>query len=204
MSRTRSLAPALLALTLLATPAAAQPAKPEPEPDWPCVQVFVPELSPGLLWAGPPVDSVEARWRDDPAVRELIAEASRPGLSVEAFDAKVAALAEAAGDERNAALTALFAGLFEAHDAKRRAMIQGVKRYDRQQQDLHARIAQTLAALDAAPDGSADAAAAEETLHWQRRILDDRRRILATVCEQPVLVEQRLGQLTRAITAHLE
>lgn len=125
-------------------------------------------------------------------------------MAPEAFEAEVVALAEAAGPQRNAALTALFAGIFETHANKRRAMIQGVKRYDRQQQTLHKRIAATLAVLDTAPQDSAEAKAAEETLHWQRRILDDRRRTLEAVCDQPVLVEQRLGVLTRIIAAHLE
>lgn len=207
MHRAKFHRPVLLALAanLVAgtatTPAHAQPAR-EPEPNWPCVQVYVPELSPGVLWAGPPLDSVEDRWRDDPAVRKLVNASA--GMAPEAFEAEVVALAEAAGPQRNAALTALFAGIFETHANKRRAMIQGVKRYDRQQQTLHKRIAATLAVLDTAPQDSAEAKAAEETLHWQRRILDDRRRTLEAVCDQPVLVEQRLGVLTRIIAAHLE
>lgn len=204
--RTSFFAPAL-ALTAAAVwpaPVPAQVSGAAPEPDWPCVQVYVPDVSPGQLWSGPAIEEVTPRWRDDAEVRRLVALAVGGEVPLPAFDAEVAALAEAAGEERNQALTALFAGIYEAHAERRRAALQAIKRYARHQDALHARIAGTLAALDAAEPGSREAAAVEEALQWQRRILDDRRRALEAVCEQPVLVEQQLGIFARAITPHLE
>ena len=29
------------------------------DPDWPCVQRLVPEIAPAVIWAGPPLDSVD-------------------------------------------------------------------------------------------------------------------------------------------------
>lgn len=195
----------VLALALTAaTPAPVSAQAPAGEPDWPCVQVYVPELSPGQVWAGPALDEVPPAWRDDDTVQRLVAVGTRRDTDPEAFDAEVATLADAAGPDRNQALTALFAGIYEAHAEERRATLQAIKHYARQQDALHARIAATLAALDAAPAGSPEAAAAEEALQWQRRILDDRRRALEAVCEQPVLVEQHLGAMARTIGAHLE
>jgi hypothetical protein len=192
-----------LALALAAaSPAAAQ--APARDPDWPCVQVYVPDLSPGQVWAGPPLEDVAPRWRDDDTVRRLVAEGTRPGTAAAALEADIAALAEAAGQDRNHALTTLFAGIYEAHAEKRRATLQAIKSYASQQDALHARIAATLATLDTAPPGSREEAAAQDALQWQRRILDDRRRALEAICEQPVLVEQHLGTLARAIGAHLE
>lgn len=198
---------ALALLLAAAAPLRAQPVQEAARPpDWPCVQVYVPELSPGLLWSGPDPEAVEPRWRDDAAVRRAAALATAPGAtaSAAAFDEAVAAVAESAGAERNQALTALFAAVYETQAARRREALQVIGRYARQQDALHAAIARTLATLDTAPPGSAEAATAEQALQWQRRILDDRRRALEAVCEQPVLVEQRLGVLTRTIAARLD
>ena len=40
------------------------------DPDWPCVQRLMPELSPATVWGGPPVDDAAPAWRETPAVRQ--------------------------------------------------------------------------------------------------------------------------------------
>jgi hypothetical protein len=39
----------------------------------------------------------------------------------------------------------------------------------------------------------------QNELIWDTRIFDDRQRLLPAICEQPVLLEQRLYQLARAV-----
>ena len=39
----------------------------------------------------------------------------------------------------------------------------------------------------------------QNELNWDTRIFDDRQRLLPAVCEQPVLLEQRLYQLSHAV-----
>ncbi len=46
--------------------------------------------------------------------------------------------------------------------------------------------------------------ALEKQLLWDTRIFDEREQSLRYVCEAPVLLEQRLFALARAIMAHLE
>ena len=45
---------------------------------------------------------------------------------------------------------------------------------------------------------------AEDQLLWDARIFDDRKASLMTVCEVPVLIEQRLGAVTRMIEKAME
>src|SRR5512132_2384046 len=42
-------------------------------PDWPCVQAKVPEVSLAAVWAGPPLDDVANKWKDDGKVSALVA-----------------------------------------------------------------------------------------------------------------------------------
>ena len=34
-------------------------------PDWPCAQAKVPEISVAAVWAGPSLDDVQDKWKDD-------------------------------------------------------------------------------------------------------------------------------------------
>ncbi len=42
-------------------------------PDWPCAQAKVPEISLAAVWAGPPLDDVSSKWKDDAKVSALVA-----------------------------------------------------------------------------------------------------------------------------------
>ena len=44
-------------------------------PDWPCAQAKVPEISLAAVWAGPPLDDVSGKWKDDATVSALVAKA---------------------------------------------------------------------------------------------------------------------------------
>ena len=41
-------------------------------PDWPCVQSKVPEISLAAVWAGPPLDDVADKWKDDARISPLV------------------------------------------------------------------------------------------------------------------------------------
>src|SRR3989440_12773179 len=41
-------------------------------PDWPCAQAKVPEISLAAVWAGPPLDDVADKWKDDAKVSALV------------------------------------------------------------------------------------------------------------------------------------
>ena len=190
-----------IAISTSAPGVRSQPAK---DPDWPCVQVLVPALSPGQIWGGPPLDEADPKWIDDPRVASLKDRAVGRATPVNVLDADVAAFAKEAGAEREQALTALFARVFSTMDDRRSSAINAIKRYARQQRELQAEIAATLRAIDAAPKDSAEATRLNDRLGLLRRILDERRRSLTAVCEQPIDVERRLGEVARVINAHLE
>jgi hypothetical protein len=69
---------------------------------------------------------------------------------------------------------------------------------------LQAEIAATLKDMDGASKESPEAVRLADSLALRRRVLDDRRRMLSAICDQPVEAERRLGELARIITAHLD
>ena len=42
-------------------------------PDWPCVQIKVPEISVAAVWSGPSIDDVGTAWETDPTITNLVA-----------------------------------------------------------------------------------------------------------------------------------
>ncbi|HYH17955.1 MAG TPA: hypothetical protein VD995_04995 [Azospirillum sp.] len=192
--------PLLGLLCLLSGPVAAA----ERNPDWPCVQILVPALEPGQIWAGDPIAGKEGAWRDVPGVAPLVTMALDRSVDVERVEAEIDRFAGTLGADRNAVLTALFAGIFEGINRERGETIAAILRYARQQRALLDRVAEDLARLETLPPQSPEASEVRERIAWNRRILDDRRRYQTAVCEQPVQLEQRLGRLARAIAAHLE
>ncbi len=176
----------------------------ERNPDWPCIQILVPTLSPGQIWSGDPIEGREEAWRDIPGIEPVLKQAADPTTDIDQAEAGIDRFAETLGPDRNAVLAALFAGVFDALNGRRGETIAAVQRYARQQRALLDGIANGLSRLQELPPDTPEAAALKEEIAWQRRILDERRRYQTTMCDQPVRLEQRLGRLARAIAAHLD
>lgn len=193
-----------LALLLALTGhAAGQPAE---NPDWPCVQRKVPEISAAAVWTGPALDEHRDAWRDDPVVAPLVERLAARRTPVEEAGEAIAAVAE--GPQSNDRLTMLFAGLLEKLNRERGEVIAGIERYGRNQKQLAERLREQRAELDALRErkdaDSERIRALTEEIAWDARIFDDRQKSLSYVCEVPILIEQRLFALARDIQAALE
>lgn len=187
----------------LAVSAGASAAAEFDDPDWPCIQRKVPELSIGQMWAGPiPDPDAEV----DATVRSLAQRLSPRRVSVEEVRSEAAAAVQTLGpDERAEDLGALFAAMLARINVERGQVIAGIGRYARHQAEFAERIEamqMELAALEAAPDDGKDWDRIEEltdTLAWETRIFRDRAQSLTYVCESPVLLEQRAFAIGRAL-----
>jgi hypothetical protein len=58
---------AMAALALAMSSGASRAADPR-YPDWPCTQAKVPEVSLAAVWAGPPLDDIKDKWKDNAKV----------------------------------------------------------------------------------------------------------------------------------------
>jgi hypothetical protein len=196
-----------MVLTALTGITQAQP-RVETPPDWPCVQVFVPTLSAASIWAGPPVDDYLKTWTENRDVAAIATRAVSRSVPEDEATQAVDSFADGVKGDREETLTMLFAGIFDEANRTRSKAIEGIRRFSRAQQEQLRNMNATIAELDLAraqnPQDGARIKELTEQLAWQRRIIDERQRSLGALCEQPVIVERRLGALARTIASHME
>jgi hypothetical protein len=199
--------PTALAATAALAAAQAQPRVDTP-PDWPCVQVFVPTLSAATIWDGPPVDDYLKTWTENRDVAALVTRAVSRSVPDDEANEAVDSFAEGLKGDRNETLTMLFAGIFDEANRTRGKAIDGIRRFGRAQQELLRSMSNTVGELDraraATPQDPARIKELTEQLAWQRRIIEERQRSVGALCEQPVIVERRLGSLARTIASHMD
>jgi hypothetical protein len=173
--------------------------------DWPCPQVLVRRISLPAVWSGPSIEGMN--WRNDPIRVERVARLAARRTPIEDARKTIEDVANAVGSRKDFELVALFAGLFETLDAERTEVIDGLVRFGRKQRDLAETIKSEQAAIRegrAAPGTAPDAQPATTRLEWNLRVFEERRHALASVCESPALIEQRLFALARAIEQALD
>jgi hypothetical protein len=191
------------ALTVLA-PMRAEAQQPRVDPDWPCIQRKVPEMSVAQVWSGPPIEETQLQaWRSDADVAELVPELAARRLPIAEAEAEIGKFADELGEGAKAErLTLLFAGIFASLDRERGDVIDGIERYGRRQKAMAEEIRASQARLSdlrtASPE-SPEAATLNDQLLSEIRIFNDRRTSLTYVCEVPTLIEERLFALGRAI-----
>ena len=136
-----------MVLGILASGSASLAADPR-YPDWPCTQAKVPEISLAAVWAGPPLDDIRNKWKDDAKVGALVARlAARRTPLEEAQKAITEYLAASA--EKATAGKLLFAGLFDALNAQRSSVMNGLERVTRKQREAAEKIRADTLALQA-------------------------------------------------------
>ncbi|MFO1139354.1 MAG: hypothetical protein U1E41_09805 [Paracoccus sp. (in: a-proteobacteria)] len=175
------------------------------DPDWPCVQRKQPHLSLGQMWNGPAPDEATRTLAASPQVAALADRLEQRRLALPVAEAEIAEYAKTADNQH---LTALMQAIFDRVDPRRTALIAGIGRYGRKQVDLAAKIEgdrRRMAEMQAAAKPDFDAIdKQEEQLDWDTRIFQDRQQALSYVCETPVILEQRVFALARAIAAGLK
>jgi hypothetical protein len=176
-------------------------------PDWPCAQAKVPEISLAAVWAGPPLDDVAGKWKDDAKVSALVPKLAARRTPLEEAQKAITEYLSGAPDKTGSGKL-LFAGLFDSLNAQRTQVMNGLERVTRKQREAADKIrADTLALQALQGESQRDQAKIDELgnqLVWQTRIFEDRQRILKFVCEVPTAIDQRLFALGRTIQQEIE
>ncbi|MEO1721381.1 MAG: hypothetical protein AAFR84_03140 [Pseudomonadota bacterium] len=203
---------ALWPTLLLASALSSAPAKADfGQQDWPCQQRKVLHLSWGQMWAGPPLPEDPAAWRDDAEIDRLSALLAARRTSMAEAETLVAAVDAGVERAREERLVALFAGSFALIDRERARIVEGIERLSRRERARTDRIdalrAEITGLRETTPetdfDGLDRIEELEDTLAWETRIYEDRRRSLQFVCESPVILEKRAFSLARLIQEKL-
>ncbi|MFO1103233.1 MAG: hypothetical protein U1E20_10055 [Methylocystis sp.] len=203
----RSLLLALISL-VFSPFATAQTPQLQSQPDWPCRQVRVPELSIASVWAGPPLDDATKHWREDQAIADLVLRLSQRRTPIDEAEALIGQFAKSSGERRKGRLTMLFAGVYERMNDERRDVVNGLDRFGRRLKGMAEKAreeTQTLRDLqDQKPPDPEAIRKASEALQWRLRLFEEQRRMVGYVCESPALIEQRFGALARSIQQAME
>ena len=198
----------LIAATVsLLVPGAGMTADPS-FPDWPCAQIKVPEISVAAVWSGPSIDDVRTAWESNPALRNLVARLAARRTPLDAAEAAISEFISGDADDRQEKGKLLFAGLFVILNQERSQVMNGLERFSRQQAAFANRIRVEISELREFQDipGGAERKLDElaNRIDWDTRIFEERRKTISYACEVPVLIEQRLFALARAIQQAIE
>jgi hypothetical protein len=190
-----------------ALPSPADAADPR-DPDWPCMQAKVPEMSVASMWDGPSIADVGNSWEDDPKINDLVVRLAARRTALDAAEKAIADVITGSAAQKQDKAKKIFAGVFQTLSQQRSEVMSGIDRVARKEKELANKIRSDVTALRELQDkpeqdqSKIDALAAQ--VEWSTRIFDDRRKSIRYVCEVPTIIEQRVFALGRAIRQALD
>ncbi|MDE5442349.1 hypothetical protein GWG65_13000 [Bradyrhizobium sp. CSA207] len=197
-----------IAAVALAVAGTAARAADQRYPDWPCTQAKVPEISLAAVWAGPPLDDVQNKWKDNEKVAALVAKLSARKTPLDEAEKSVKEFLAGSAADKAANAKLLFAGLFDTLNAQRSQVMNGLERVSRKQREAADKIREEAVQLQAlqgaTPRDEAKVEALSNDLIWKTRIFEDRHKVVRFVCEVPTAIDQRLFALGRVIQQEME
>jgi hypothetical protein len=173
------------------------------DPDWPCAQPKVPQMSVAAMWDGPSIADVGDSWKDDPQVQNLVARLAARRTPLDAAEKAIADFITGSAAEKEDKAKKLFAGVFDTLSQQRSEVMSGIGRVARNEKELADRIRSDVTALRELQDkpeaDQSKISALATQVEWGTRIFDDRRKSIRYVCEVPTAIEQRVFALGHAI-----
>ncbi|UPK38399.1 hypothetical protein IVB18_14860 [Bradyrhizobium sp. 186] len=197
----------MTAVALAVASTAARAADPR-YPDWPCTQAKVPDISLAAVWAGPALDDVQNKWKDDEKVSALVSKLSARKTPLDEAEKSVKEFLTGSASDKTTNAKLLFAGLFDTLNAQRSQVMNGLERVSRKQREAADKIRDETIQLQslqsATPRDETKVDALSNQLVWETRIFEDRRNVVRFVCEVPTAIDQRLFALGRLIQQEME
>jgi hypothetical protein len=184
--------------------AVARAASPGPrDPDWPCQQIKVAQLSLAAIWSGPALDTQPDDWRQDLQLAELVQVMTQRRVPLEQAEERIRAFAVQAGEQKRQKLLQALNAAFSVLDADRSSVIAGLDRFGARQKELAAVLREDnekLRVMQADPAlKPADINDMVQRVTWEAEVFQDRRQAISYACDVPAKIEQRLFALARTI-----
>ena len=134
----------LLALCAIeaALPSPSRAADPR-DPDWPCVQPKVPQMSVAAMWDGPSIADVGDSWKDDPQIQNLVARLAARRTPLDVAEKAITDFITGSAAEKQDKAKKLFAGVFDTLSQQRSEVMSGIGRVARNEKELADRIGRT-------------------------------------------------------------
>jgi hypothetical protein len=178
------------------------------DPNWPCQQIKVSEMSLAAVWSGPDVDPKETTWKDNQAVAGLVEKLAPRREPVDHAQTLIHEFAQHAGEQKRPQLLQVLVGLFHVLGQERASVINGLDRFGGRQKELATEIRSDNEKLRALQnDPASDPKTVQQMTQqvtWEAEVFQDRRQALTYACDVPGKIEQRLFALAHHIQHELE
>lgn len=198
----------LIMVAILITPAAGI-SQDKVDPDWPCIQAYVPEVAAAVVWPEPIDENIAGSWRKDDKLKPVVRDFGSLEIFTDADRERLVAFAESIPEEQRIdTYNRVADGIVIRFNQRRREYFKGIRKFTRQQIAVASTIESHLNEL-ADLEGKTDAASMqrkqdlEETTAWQQRIFDRREGAITLLCETPVELETVMGDILRELAQFL-
>jgi len=192
-------------LCLVASGAAAAAAG--PDPDWPCQQPLVTQVSAAMIWTGPPIDNI-GDWRNEPAVAALVERIAPRNVSTKDGQAAIEAFLHDLRGDRKHLITLAFAGLLDETNDQRSEVIDRIRDFAERQRnlsDLVNKLSVQMGELPPAEQTNPSPEHKDLVDRWTftTQAYTQMQQTMRYACEIPGQIDSRLGTYARALAAGL-
>ena len=109
----------------------------------------MPEISLAAVWAGPPLDDADDKWKNDAKVSALVSKLAARRTPLEEAEKAITEFLTGSAAEKITTGKLLFAGLFDTLNAQRSSVLNGLERVTRKQREAADKIRSDTLALQA-------------------------------------------------------
>ena len=179
------------------------------DPEWPCIQAYVPEVAIAVVWPEPVDDSIAKAWRKDERLKKIVRDFGSLETISESDRDRLGEFAESIAEaDRIDVLNKAASGIVEQFNRRRSDYVRGIRKFTRQQIAVAKQIEGHLNELATLSNRTDEESVSkrvelEETTAWQQRIFDKRERTIGLLCDAPVEVESVMGDVLRELAQYL-
>jgi hypothetical protein len=178
-----------------------------PDPNWPCQQPLVQNMTPAMIWSGPPADNI-GDWHADPSVSALVEHIAPRNVSTKDGEAAIQAFLKSLNGDRKKRITLAFAGLLDETNDQRSGVIDRIKDLAERQRNLSDLVNRLSIQVGQLPPAEQTNPAPEhkdlvERWTFTTQAYTQLQQTMRYACEIPGQIDSRMGVYARALAAGL-
>ena len=183
----------------------AQPPGKEKNPDWPCIQVYIEQLSWGSIWTGPVLDENSSKWGDDEKLSSLAEKIMKRNTKENEGIKELKKYIKKNNSPEQ--LTKLFHALFDTTNIIWKKRNEKLLNFGKRQRLTSEKISTKLGKIKKLSkdyeSNKDEIQKLEQENFWDVRRFEDRRALSDSLCEQPRFYEKRLGTYSNIILEYI-